>query len=198
MKKSARVDYPVILDLTRFVTRGVWEERTGVLGALASGEKVEIQKKVLYRLESVILHYGYTHSSGHYVCIRRKPSKGGNQGGEEVRRPIQVNKSCEDGCNCQDCIYYGQVRDGGNGPIPGKGWLRVSDDEVEEVGEEALVASRSQVFMLFYERVGEYVGSSSGGSGKKGVESEKESVDDDYGRGRKTPDDDQVLGRAHL
>lgn len=39
--------------------------------------------------------------------------------------------------------------------MPGKGWLQVSDDDIEEVGEEALLDARSAVFMLFYERVGE-------------------------------------------
>jgi ubiquitin carboxyl-terminal hydrolase 1 len=34
--------------------------------------------------------------------------------------------------------------------------LRISDEDVDEVGEEALVDARGQVFMLFYERVGEY------------------------------------------
>jgi len=40
----------------------------------------------------------------------------------------------------------------------GKGWLRISDADVDEVGVEALVEARSAVFMVFYEKVGEYEG----------------------------------------
>lgn len=39
----------------------------------------------------------------------------------------------------------------------GKG-LRISDADVDEVGIEALVEARSAVFMVFYEKVGEYEG----------------------------------------
>lgn len=177
------------------------------MGALAAGEggsdgKNEVQRKVLYRLESVILHYGYTHSSGHYVCIRRKPFKSASGvDWESSRRPRQVNKACPDGCTCESCLYHGQVRD--EGDMPGKGWLRVSDDEVEEVGEEALIAARSQVFMLFYERVGEHDGKKKEGMRVEGGKPEeeqsirdKEAREEDYGQGRKTPEDDRP--KAHL
>lgn len=220
LKKSARVDFPIVLDLTRFVTRGIWEERTGVMTALASadpnnGAGKGMQTRVLYRLESVILHYGYTHSSGHYVCIRRKPIPHRNSGHtrtaelelesarqqksdpaaapRDVFQPSQSRKSCPDGCACESCLYFGQVRE--THSVPGRGWLRVSDDEVEEVGEEALAACRSQVFMLFYERVGEYEGSERKGQSRGnperqlavlgGAESKTPESDDD---GRKTPD----------
>lgn len=64
-------------------------------------------------------------------------------------------------------MYFGQVRQDDPGPRastgvedevygPGRGWLRISDADVEEVGEEVLRESMGQVFMLFYERVGEY------------------------------------------
>jgi hypothetical protein len=46
----------------------------------------------------------------------------------------------------------------GEQSVPGKGWLRISDADMEEVGEEALIEARGAVFMLFYERVGEYEG----------------------------------------
>jgi ubiquitin carboxyl-terminal hydrolase 1 len=108
---------------------------------------------VLYRLESAILHYGATTSSGHFVCIRRKPTKHGKEATRH--RPQTVYKSCPDGCRCQQCVYFGQVR--GQPSVPGKGWLSISDDDIEEVGEEALAGARPAVFMLFYERIGEYV-----------------------------------------
>ena len=147
-KSTARIAFPLILDLTRFTARTVWEdasERT-ILGAMQHG----VRTRVLYRLESVICHYGQTTSSGHYICVRRLPQHSG-----ETWRPVGISKSCPDGCACEECAYHGQVREV---EVPGRGWLRVSDDEVEEVGIEMLDQVRSQVFMLFYERVGEYEG----------------------------------------
>lgn len=153
VKKAGRVAFPTILDLTRFVSRGVWEDRTMIRHMLnAAPPQNEVpQTKVYYRLESVILHYGYTHSSGHFVCIRRKPTLQP----DGTYLPVTIRKSCPDGCGCEDCIYFGQVREE-HTPIPGKGWLQVSDADVEEVGEEALIEARGAVFMCLYERVGEY------------------------------------------
>ena len=145
VKKTARIAFPIILDLSRFVARGIWEERSNVQSLLANARQGgDAPSRTLYRLESVILHYGYTHSSGHFICIRRKPMG---------HRPAASRKSCPDGCGCESCIYFGQVREQS---VPGRGWLRVSDADVDEVGEEALIEARGAVFMLFYERVGEY------------------------------------------
>lgn len=66
-------------------------------------------------------------------------------------------------------MYFGQVREPG---VPGRGWLQISDADVEEVGEEALVDARGAVFMLFYERVGEHVSPPE----EKRVEQEHEEV----------------------
>ena len=152
VKKAANVSIPLILDMTRFTARGVWEERSDIRSLLAAGvQPTEVISRVLYRLESVILHYGYTSSSGHFICIRRKPVP--LPGGEEHNEPSRARKSCPDGCTCEDCIYFGQVREPAT---PGKGWLNISDDDVEEVGAEALVGAGAAVFMLFYERVGEH------------------------------------------
>jgi ubiquitin carboxyl-terminal hydrolase 1 len=202
LKKTARVAFPVFLDMTPFVSSGVWDQRTGVLGALQgqgqAGSRAEAQpqgqvqvqvpdqKRVIYRLSSVILHYGYTHSSGHYVCIRRKPvrvtsapTQAGQSGvgshlhsssisasanvdsdahndGTRPDVPSTATKSCPDGCRCEDCVYFGQARE--LDAVPGRGWLSISDADVEEVGVEALVEARAQVSMLFYELVGEYPG----------------------------------------
>ena len=165
LKKNARVDFPLVLDLTRFVANGVWEERN-VMGMLSGqsdqstsqsqSQSQSPQPKVMYRLESVILHYGYNHSSGHYICIRRKPHP--TQDDEGSHRPTSSRKSCPDGCRCDDCSWFGQVRDPPEEKERGKGWLRISDADVDEVGIEALVEARSAVFMVFYEKVREYEG----------------------------------------
>ncbi|XAO23784.1 hypothetical protein I312_102564 [Cryptococcus bacillisporus CA1280] len=159
-KKTANVSFPLLLDLTRFVSDGVWEERSGIKDMLASvsTEKTippRTGQKVIYQLESAILHYGFTHSSGHFVSIRRKPSPP-LTAEEKSFRPLKVAKNCPDGCKCEDCVYFGQVRDLEKTKVPGRGWLRISDADVEEVGEEALHEARGAVVMLFYERVMEY------------------------------------------
>lgn len=119
LKKVARVSFPIFFDLAPHMSRGVEPAQgagtTGGVQAALSGVPVSAPQRVIYRLESAILHYGYTHSSGHFVAIRRKPGA-----------PLGV---------------------------PGKGWLRVSDADVEEVGAEELAASAGLVFMLVYERI---------------------------------------------
>lgn len=155
LKKNARVNFPLILDLTQFVANGVWEERNvlGMLNGASSSSASTSQSRVLYRLESVILHYGYNHSSGHYICIRRKPRPTPS---DDAYRPVPISKSCPDGCGCDPCRWFGQVR--GDTEVAGKGWLRISDADVDEVGVEELMAARSAVFMVFYEKVGECEG----------------------------------------
>ncbi|WWC89362.1 uncharacterized protein L201_004284 [Kwoniella dendrophila CBS 6074] len=175
LKKTAKINFPIIIDLTRFISNDIWEEdKTQQLSKIklngfANGNHVEnstmlkqqiTRKKVLYRLESVILHYGYTHSSGHYICLRRKPSPPNSPTPPTSKlyyRPKGINKSCPDECQCENCLYFGKVRQEDTSNIgPGKGWLRISDADVEEVGEEAFYESRASVFMLFYEKIGEY------------------------------------------
>jgi ubiquitin carboxyl-terminal hydrolase 1 len=167
LKKNARVNFPMILDLTRFVANGVWEERN-IMSMLSTDTPPSPQPKVLYRLESVILHYGYNHSSGHYICIRRKPSLKSEEG---FHRPMGVKKTCKDGCRCDACSWFGQVRE--EKEERGKGWLRISDADVDEVGIEALVEARSAVFMVFYEKVGEYEGNHEELDGQETREVEK-------------------------
>jgi len=94
-----------------------------------------------------------------------------------------VKKTCKDGCRCDACSWFGQVRD--EKEERGKGWLRISDADVDEVGIEALVEARSAVFMVFYEKVGEYEGNHEKqdgqearevGKGLEGQESRESSV----------------------
>lgn len=158
VKKSARVAFPLILDLTRFVANSVWDERMTATAALTAlkGNRHPPQS-ILYQLQSVICHYGYTTSSGHFVAIRRKPSIVAEDGSW---LPWGARKACPDGCRCEDCLFFGQARPPAEQlPVPGKGWLRISDADIEEVGEEALVDARAQVTILFYQRVKDYEGS---------------------------------------
>ena len=82
--------------------------------------------RVLYRLAAVVCHYGQ-HSFGHYVCFRRKPRGAGHIGSPRL--------------------------DEGFPAVPGRGWLRASDNVVREVGIDTVLQEGSGVFMLYYERV---------------------------------------------
>ena len=48
---------------------------------------------------------------------------------------------------------HGQVRE--QKSLPLKNWLRISDADVEEVGEAEVLAERMSAFLLFYEKVAE-------------------------------------------
>lgn len=110
---------------------------------------------IYYRLAAVVCHYG-THSFGHYVTFRRKPrtshaSHPAHLGHPRLAHPID--------CVCPACIMVGRIRDYEPHPDtakpvpPNKGWLRISDATVEEVGLTTVLRETSGTFMLYYERV---------------------------------------------
>ena len=115
--------------------------------------------RVLYRLSAVVCHYG-AHSFGHYVAYRRKPRS--TSLGKHRFDPPTLR--CPVGCECEKCAVLGPIRDEdvGNardlatGEMPAYAasrWLRISDESVEEVGVERVLAETAGTFMLYYERV---------------------------------------------
>jgi ubiquitin carboxyl-terminal hydrolase 1 len=164
VKKTPFVQFPSVLDITDFTTSGVlytdadgpisrhatpeWPTHNGSAkaGPVDMAPAKDKPPKMLYRLEALICHYGFTHSFGHFVAYRRKPT-----GNPTWARP---RKACPDYCECQDCAYYGQVRGIPADPIGG--WLRISDADVETVTESAVLAEQGSAFLLFYEKVLEY------------------------------------------
>jgi ubiquitin carboxyl-terminal hydrolase 1 len=149
VKKTARIAFPAVLDFTQHNAWNVWDENEPCGYMLEPQDLAEVvkninkRKKLLYRLESVICHYGYTHSFGHFVAYRRKPVVEG-----DLARPRKGVKSCSDGCICNQCIFGGQVRSSND-------WLRISDADVEVVNEADVLAEMGNVFMVFYQRVDE-------------------------------------------
>jgi ubiquitin carboxyl-terminal hydrolase 1 len=149
VKKTARIAFPAVLEFTPHMAWNVWDEEDPSAYVLEPQDLSEAVKtigkrrKLLYRLESVICHYGYTHSFGHFVAYRRRPIVNG-----ETARPAKGTKACPDGCICNTCIFAGQVRSTGE-------WLRISDADVEVVNEADVLAERANVFMVFYQRVEE-------------------------------------------
>ncbi len=126
-----------------------WDEPVAEEGS--AGSVTSKPPRVLYRLDALICHYGFTHSFGHFVAYRRIPTTS--------LGPDIIRKSCPDYCGCADCEDFGQVR---YSSAPGRGWLRISDADVEEVGEGDALGERGSAFMLFYEKVLEYDGSEDG------------------------------------
>lgn len=157
-KNNCRVQFPEILDLTPYTTSG---QLSTVPSVPISTPPPPIPRsttptpaayatpRTLYRLAAVVCHYGQ-HSFGHYVCFRRNP----RPPSAGTRRFAPPKLACPLGCECELCVPYGPIRDEeGPPPIPGRGWLRISDDSVREVGIESVLQEGSGAFMLFYERV---------------------------------------------
>ncbi|KAI0355326.1 cysteine proteinase [Trametes cingulata] len=159
-KNNCRVVFPEILDLTPYTTSG--QLSTQPSAPISSPPPpIPIQRSVtptpstyavprtLYRLAAVVCHYGQ-HSFGHYVCFRRKPRP--PSAGDRRFAPPKL--ACPLGCDCARCERYGPVRDDDDsGSRPGRGWLRISDDTVQECGIERVLQEGSGAFMLYYERV---------------------------------------------
>ncbi|KAF7969923.1 hypothetical protein HWV62_25524 [Athelia sp. TMB] len=171
-KNSVRIVFPEVLDLTPFTTSG---SLSTVPAAPISAPPPSIPRsttptpatyatpRTLYRLAAVVCHYGQ-HSFGHYVCFRRKP-RPPSAGPARWAPPALAHPL---GCECTTCARYGPVRDGDvdaggrervrNGPGSGAGWLRISDDRVQECGIEAVLQEGAGAFMLYYERVVAHAG----------------------------------------
>lgn len=147
-KNTARVHFPETLDLTPFTTSGMLSTSPSfpisshlhlpsATAAIAAATGSQMNKayghnlapqppRVLYRLAAVVCHYGQ-HSFGHYVCFRRKPRGAGRIGSPRLDERFSA--------------------------VPGRGWLRASDNVVREVGIDAVLQEGSGAFMLYYERV---------------------------------------------
>lgn len=93
-------------------------------------------RRVLYRLSSLVCHYG-GHAFGHYIAYRRKPA-------QSILSPVSSESKPQVPLTLTD-----------SQPGTGRGWLRISDDNVEEVGIERVLGENGGTFMLFYERMEE-------------------------------------------
>ncbi|KAI0034367.1 hypothetical protein K488DRAFT_45724 [Vararia minispora EC-137] len=129
-KNPARVAFTELLDLSPYTTGATLSTRPDA--PISSPSPSNPTPPVLYRLVAVVCHYG-THQFGHYVAFRRKPPI----------KPPRVERVDE----------TGEIRFVGEGSRVGRGWLRISDDNVSEVGVETALAEGSGAFMLYYERV---------------------------------------------
>lgn len=153
--------FPEILDLTPYTTSGKLSTLPSVPISVppppiprstTPTQSTYATPRVLYRLAAVVCHYGQ-HSFGHYVCFRRKPRPPPvPQASGSARYPTPPRLACPIGCECKDCLIFGPVRDAKTSD-PYKGWLRISDEAVDECGWERVRAEGVGAYMLFYERV---------------------------------------------
>ncbi|GAA6000785.1 hypothetical protein JCM10207_004659 [Rhodosporidiobolus poonsookiae] len=113
IKNSCQVSFPEILDISPFCDGG---------SIPSSSADANGPPRDLYRLSSLVVHYG-SHSFGHYVAFRRRPSS-----------PARPDSS-----------------DAPSAPHDLPDWYRISDETVDPSSiHEAL---RSNPFLLFYERI---------------------------------------------
>jgi ubiquitin carboxyl-terminal hydrolase 1 len=160
-KNTVRILFPECLDLTPFTTSGNLSTKPSVpissqppllpRSTTPTPATYSVQRNI-YRLSAVVCHYGQ-HSSGHYICYRRKPRP--ISYGSRRFAPPRLADPLD--CDCDKCNRYGPVRDDDETVDsmyrPGRGWLRISDDSVKECGIETVVQESSGAFMLYYERV---------------------------------------------
>ncbi len=162
-KNNCRVIFPEVLDLTPYTTSGQLSLQPSA-PISSPPPPIPIQRsttptpstcavpRTLYRLSAVVCHYGQ-HSFGHYICFRRQPRPPA-AGDHRFAPPKLV---CPIGCDCSRCQHHSPIRDDewpdSARPGTGRGWLRISDESVQECGIERVLQEGSGAFMLYYERV---------------------------------------------
>ena len=161
-KNNVRIIFPEILDLTPFTTSGnlstvpsipISTPPPSIPRSTTPTPATYATPRTIYRLSAVVCHYGQ-HSFGHYVCYRRKP-RPPSAGISRFEPPRLVDPL---GCECEKCERFGPVREDGEASDmennkPRYGWLRISDESVNECGIETVLQEGSGAFMLYYERV---------------------------------------------
>ncbi|PVZ99264.1 hypothetical protein BB558_004726 [Smittium angustum] len=113
--------------MTPFVTNG--HLLLNPLESISNYDKTQVQKS-LYRLSSVVVHFG-SHSYGHFITYRRKPTTLAKSNSRAKLNLLEVEGSSKINGNSE--------------------WYLVSDEEVQKVElDEALNANP---YLLFYEKV---------------------------------------------
>lgn len=161
-KNSCHVRFPEYLDLSPFCTTGVLltrpnlpmsiseqdlermgYDRSGSSSSSSSSsgssmkEAEPTREKILYKLQSIVVHYG-GHSYGHFIAYRRKPESMVSKVG-----PVGLGMDGATNGSARNGSYYGGGRR--------EDWFRVSDETVESVSLENVLGSNP--YMCLYEKV---------------------------------------------
>ncbi|KAK0499521.1 hypothetical protein EDD18DRAFT_1151511 [Armillaria luteobubalina] len=165
-KNNIRVIFPEVLDLTPFTTSGNLStvptsslSTPSILPPRSSTPTpttyTNLHYRTIYRLSAVVCHYGQ-HSFGHYVCFRRKPPNSNVQDRWKPPKIIikdspstSVKREDDSGLPVE---FEWEDADSLSSAGTGKGWLRISDNTVDECGIEGVLREGSGAFMLYYER----------------------------------------------
>ncbi|KAJ3965474.1 hypothetical protein EV361DRAFT_650116 [Lentinula raphanica] len=180
-KNNIRVIFPEVLDLTQYTTSGnLSTVPTSSLSTppphpkrstTPTPEPRDSSSRTIYRLSAVVCHFGQ-HSFGHYICYRRKPKNSSGKLEDKWHPPRLVIEVLDEASasspikrepGAEDTQAEGEDAEGFEEYIwddadpstaagTGRGWLRVSDDAVTEVGIESVLQEGSGAFMLYYER----------------------------------------------
>ncbi|KAJ3788878.1 hypothetical protein GGU10DRAFT_384566 [Lentinula aff. detonsa] len=179
-KNNICVIFPEVLDLTQFTTSGnLSTVPTSSLSTppphpkrstTPTPEPRDSSSRTIYRLSAVVCHFGQ-HSFGHYICYRRKPKNSSGKLEDKWRPPRLVIELLDEAIAPSPIKrepdvdevriegedegfeeYIWDDADPSTAAGTGKGWLRVSDDAVTEVGIESVLQEGSGAFMLYYER----------------------------------------------
>ncbi|GLB34223.1 putative peptidase C19 family protein [Lyophyllum shimeji] len=158
-KNTVRVLFPEVLDLTPYTTSGslsvdptaaISTPPPSVPRSTTPTPSTYAHPRTLYRLSSVVCHFGQ-HSFGHYICYRRKPRSPDLP--PHIRwappRLVEPLTPTDDEDPLEGPKYVWEDEPA----RPGRGWLRISDDAVREVGIETVLQEGAGAFMLYYERV---------------------------------------------
>ncbi|KAF9389529.1 hypothetical protein CPB97_011169 [Podila verticillata] len=145
-KNNCRINFPEYLDLSPFCTSGVLLTRPNVPMSVSDEELASMgyqpsatpNKKIMYKLQSVVVHYG-GHSYGHFIAYRRKPASMVSKVDPSQRVPPSQRTS-------RAGMFMGsQAED----------WFRISDETVESVTLGDVLGANP--YMCLYERVEEEV-----------------------------------------
>ncbi|KAH7042328.1 hypothetical protein BKA57DRAFT_428291, partial [Linnemannia elongata] len=158
-KNSCHVRFPEYLDLSPFCTTGVLltrpnlpmsisehdlermgYDRSGSSSSASSGldkDSEPARKKILYKLQSIVVHYG-GHSYGHFIAYRRKPESMVSKVG-----PVGLGLDGATNGSARSGSYCGSGRR--------EDWFRVSDETVESVSLDNVLGSNP--YMCLYEKV---------------------------------------------
>jgi ubiquitin carboxyl-terminal hydrolase 1 len=131
-KNGCIVEFSEYLDLSPFCTTGYLA--LSPQQPMSGTEQISSEGNYIYRLQSVIVHYG-THSYGHFVTFRRLP-----QDEEQTNQVVKLqvkNQSLEYDSNCFNSS-------------PSQ-WCCVSDNVVTESDLTSVLTSNP--FMLIYEQI---------------------------------------------
>ncbi|KAF9321665.1 hypothetical protein BG003_000548 [Podila horticola] len=145
-KNNCRINFPEYLDLSPFCTSGVLLTRPNVpmsvseeeLASMGYQPSAKPSKKTMYKLQSVVVHYG-GHSYGHFIAYRRKPASMVSKVDPSQRVPPSQRTS-------RAGMFMGSLAED---------WFRISDETVESVTLGDVLGANP--YMCLYEKVEEEV-----------------------------------------